>query len=338
MRPLVPATLVAVVALGTALVPLVAFVALATGGCGGSAFELVSADAAAPVMDASTPIDGPAARPDAASDGSSPPADASPPPMKDAAPAPDASEAGDASDAGGNAVDAGDASAAAVSCASMTAAQIVFCCDFDEGSTPPWNWAYDLVGGKATVAADTTDFVSPPNGFAASVPAFLSGNATLDSLVTTFVSSAVHIDYSFEMFVKTYGGGAGSTTIPTVPVAQLQIGATGSTALFLTLSLEGSELHLVQSFPAGDGGTQTESTPVVGTIGSKEWVKVEMLLDRSVMPWTVTVLLDGTSGLNLPAAITLSDQSVQVQLGIIEVVPPMAANAFTFDNALVRAY
>jgi hypothetical protein len=293
-------------------------------------------DAAAPTKDSGSDVSaGASTATDASLDGSTPPFDASPPPVMDAASALDASDAGDA---GGNAVDASDASPAAFTCASLTTADIVFCCDFDEESTPWWNWAYDLVYGKATVGGDTTDFVSPPNGFAASVPAFVTGDATLASLVTTFMSSAPHIDYSFEMFVKTYGGVAGSTTSPTVPVTQLEIGALGPTPLFLTLSLEGSQLHLVQSFPASDGGTQTASTPVPGTIGSKEWVKVEMLLDRSMMPWTVTVLLDGTSALNIPAQITVTDQTVQVELGIIGVVPPMAANAFTFDNTLVRAY
>jgi hypothetical protein len=315
-------------------------------GCGGPEFELANSDASTTPSDATTQADSPV--PDgnvppisdaSASDGSASGSDGSGPPLKDGASAADAS---DAAAADGSPADAaeGDGSPAAFRCANLTATDVVFCSDFDEQNAPPWNWPIELENGKGVLAADTTDFLSSPNGFAASNPDLISGSATLTSLATTFVSSAAHIDYVFEMFVKTYGG-VGSTGNPSVPVAQLQVGEGGSTALFLNLVLEGSQLHLEQSYALSEGGQQTQSSAVMGTIGSKEWVKVEMLLDRSVMPWTVTVLLAGTAGLNAPAAIALTapnDTNLEVSLGIIEIVPPIAANAFTFDNVVVRAY
>ena len=307
--------------------------AIETAGCGGPEFVAgTGTEDAAPGADASgedatLPAEG-GARPDA-----SPPRDGAPEPS-DAGDAGDVTKMGsDGGDAAPSPGDGGDGGPSPFACPSSDPT-VVFCSAFDKQATPPWDWASDPVTAKGSDAVDTVDFISPPNAYAASNKALLvTDTAQIASLGKPFSSLALHIDYVFHLFVKQYDG----LTNPPIPVAQLTVGPTTAAAFSLDLVLKGGQLSLEQLFTGTDGGQQTTST-AVGAVGSGVWVKVELLLDRSATNWTAAVSLDGVSKLTAQTVMTPSNQNLEVDLGILEVLPPAGANTVAFDDVTVRAY
>ena len=315
---------------------LLAGLLMTTWGCGGPEFVAApgsgedggpGSDAATTdatlTSDAATLADG-APRPSDASDG--------------ATSATDSGDAGtgatDGGDAGTKPGDGGDAGPAAFACPSPDPAA-VFCSTFDKTSSPPWDWASDPITPKAAEAADTTDFLSSPNGFAASNQGLIVTNsAQIASLGKPLTSLALHIDYSFHLFVKQYD----TVDNPSIPVAQLTVDPSTASALSLQIVLKGGALSFVQLYTGTDGGQQTTSPLSVGAASTGAWVAVELLLDRSGVNWTAQVFLDGVSKLIAQTAATPSSQSLEVDLGILLVLPTTTANALTFDNVLVRAY
>jgi len=229
--------------------------------------------------------------------------------------------------------DAGDGGPANFSCAALAGPGVAWCSDFDEQTDPPWGWSSEPVFGNGSVAVDTTDRLSPPNAFAASNSTFLTGSATVASLGESFTSSLGHIDYTFEMFVKQYD----TVDNPELPVAQLTVSPSSASAFSMELSLKAGTLSLVQLYTGTDGGQQMPSVGI-GAVSTGAWVHVEMLLDRTGANWTVEIFLNGVSKLTAQTPVTPSDTRLEVDLGILEVLPPTTANAVTFDNVLVRAY
>jgi hypothetical protein len=292
------------------------------GGVDGALSDALAADGALP--DSSLgPGDGASAVEASSGDGGSPSDGAAP---SDAPGVP-----GDGGDAG---VADADAAPPPFTCASFTGADVAFCADFDEADAGPWNWTIQLQSTGALIATDTVDFLSPPNGFASSTQALSStAHATFASLQKTFSSSANRIAYSFGLFVKGYDAASG----PRVPFARL---VNGSGVLYLDLTLQSGALELDQSYTGSDGGPQSVETPISGTalgVGSG-WVPIELLLDRSAAPATMTVYFAGMSVLVAPLAVSPSGAGWEIDLGIDDVIPPMQPNALTFDNVLVRAY
>ncbi len=235
---------------------------------------------------------------------------------------------------GGSGGDAGDGGPLAFACPSPDTT-VVFCSDFDESTTAPWEWSAPVVTmPKGNDTVDTTDYLTSPNGFAASTEALIMGDTyTLASLQKTFSSLQGRIDYTFHMYVKTYD----TLDNPTLPVAQLIVGPQTTGALTLELALKAGQMQLVQSFTGADGGEQ-DSTINVGAVASGQWVAVDLLLDRSTTSWTVTVLVTGGAKLLVEPPITPSNQNLEVDLGIIGLLPVSTPNAITFDNVTVRAY
>ncbi len=234
-------------------------------------------------------------------------------------------------DGGTGAKDAAtDASDAGFSCASQ-AATVVFCSDFDEQATPPWNWAGAPTNTNGTDSADTTDYLSAPNGFASTTAADLTGSEILAYLTDDFSSLAGRIDYQFAMYVKS------ADSVVSIPIADLVVGPQTTSALSLEIVLEDGELHFTQIFTGADGGSQSP-TVTIGAVSTGAWVHVDMLLDRSATNWTVSFAIDGATKLVAQTATTPANQDLEIDLGMIGVVPPSTANAITFDNVLVRAY
>jgi hypothetical protein len=230
--------------------------------------------------------------------------------------------------------DAGDGGAATFSCAALIGSDVVFCSDFDEMSAPPWNWPSNPVFGAAKDAVDTTDFLSPPNGYAASSSAsFTTMSASLAYLGEPFTSLDLHISYTFQLFVKSYD----ALTKPSVPIAQLSIGPQTTSELSLELVLQGGNLYLDQLFTGTDGGPQAPSI-MIAPVATATWLRVELLLDRSAASWIATVFFDGVSKLVTQTSVTPSDQDLEVDLGILDLLPPPGTNAIVFDNVIVRAY
>jgi hypothetical protein len=289
-------------------------------GCGGAEFVAGSGPedggVDATTIDATAPPDGAAdvtAPPDGARDGSGP-------------------DSGKIDGGGADAGDAGDAGPFVFQCPSPDVTAI-FCSTFDKQPTPPWEWASDPLTPKAAEGVDTINYLSAPNGFAASNKLLIvTDTAQIASLGKPLTTIASHIDYSFHMYVAKYD----TTTNPTIPFAGLTIGPSTPAAFSLEVSLKAGEMSLDQIFP-GDGGPQTTST-AVAPIPTAGWVKVGLLLDRSGANWIATVFLDDVKKLQAQTAVTPSDQNLEIDLGILEVLPPSTPNALTFDNVLVRAY
>jgi hypothetical protein len=309
--------------------------ALAAVGCGGSEFVTAPGSDDSGLGAETSPIDGTS------------PADAGPLPDGGATDAGDATvlsgqDSGAISQDGGDAAtppsdaasDAGDGGAASFSCATLIGSNVVFCSDFDEMSAPPWNWASNPVFGSAKDTDDTTDFLSPPNAFAASSSLSLTTmSASLAYLGQTFTSLDLHISYTFQLFVKSYD----TINKPSVPIAQLSIGPQTSSELSLELVLQGGNLYLDQLFTGPDGGPQAPSI-MVGAVATATWLRVELLLDRSGASWIVTVFFNGASKLVTQTSVTPSDQNLEVDLGILDLLPPPGTNAIVFDNVIVRAF
>ncbi len=302
-------------------------------GCGGPEFTLAvdGGELDVTTIDAASPSDG------NATDAAAPPDSTSP--EKDGGIASDAESGRDAGDGGGGGSDAGDAgtilSDGGFACPSSDPT-VVFCSDFDKTTSPPWEWAGAPTTKNGTVAVDTTDFLSPPNGFEASNAAFVGavGTDTLAYVEQPFTSVDGRIDYSFHAYVKTYD----TINSPSLPVAQLIVGPQTSGALIIQLVLKKGELELVQLYTGSDGGA-AQTTPVdAGPIATQEWGELELLLDRRATIWTITVFIDGVSKLVAQAAATPSNQNLEADLGLLGVLPPSTANAITFDNVTVRAY
>ena len=301
-------------------------------GCGGPEFVAAGGDDGGPA--------------DGSSADATLPADAKAPPGKDSAASEDASDAGhdrDASDAGKaesdsgdaatNPTDAGDAGPAPFACPSPDGT-VIFCSTFDKATVPPWEWPSDPITPKASEAADTVNFLSPPNGFAASNKLLLgTDTAQIASLGKPFASSASHIDYVFHMFIRQYD----AVTNPAIPVAQLTVGPSTAAAFSLDLVVKGGQVRLDQLFAGTDGGEQTTSTSV-GPVATGAWVKVELLLDRSATNWSAAVSLNDVAKLTAQTAATPSDQNLEVDLGIIEILPTSTPNSITFDDVMVRGY
>jgi hypothetical protein len=239
----------------------------------------------------------------------------------------------DGGDAGGPPGDAGDGGPSVFLCPSPDVSAI-FCSTFDKQTMPPWEWASDPLTAKGAEAVDTVNFLSPPNGFAASNKLLLVTDSTqIVSLGKPLTSLALHIDYSFHMYVAKYD----TVTNPTLPFAELTIGPATPAAFSLVLALKAGEISLVQIFAGTDGGGQTTSANVA-PIATGGWVKVGLLLDRSGTNWFATVYLDDLKKLDAQTPVTPSDQNLEIDLGILEIVPPSTPNSITFDNVLVRAY
>ena len=305
-------------------------------GCGGSEFAL-GGDGGPGPTDGASPFDG------ATTDGTTP-IDASG--LSDAAPIRnDGGKIQDAGDHGGSdggsgesdaspidsgIGDAGPASDGGFACPS-TDPTVVFCSDFDKTTAPPWDWAGAPTTPNGTVAVDTTNYISPPNGFAASNTAFLgtTGTEALAYVEKPFSSLAGRIDYSFRAYVKTYD----TLDNPPVPIAQLVIGPTTTAQLAIQLVLKKGELELAQITSSSDGGAIS-----AGPITSGQWGEVELLLDRRATDWTITISINGTPKLVAQSITTPSDQNLEVDLGLLGVLPPSTANEVTFDNVTVRAY
>lgn len=311
--------------------------ALVTVGCGGEEFVAATDDAGlgpeTSLVDAPSPADGGQTSDGAVTTDAS---DATVPPGQDSGPS-----RNDAGDAATPPVDAGDGGPATFSCAALAAAptgmDIVFCSDFDETSDPPWNW----MGGAPTFgggndAVDTKDYLSPPNAFAASNAVSVNMTAVIASLGQQLTGILQpHIDYAFQMFVKEYG----TVVNPSVPLAQLVVGLAGdSSALSLQLVLKDGNLYLVQLFTGTDGGPQTTTPVTIAPIATSTWVHVEMLLDWSSTNWLVTMFIDDVSKLTAQPVTTPSNTNIEVDLGLLDIVPPPGVNEIVFDNVLVRAY
>jgi hypothetical protein len=251
----------------------------------------------------------------------------------DAATSPTDASSTDSGDATTSPTDGGDAGPPAFACPSPDPTAI-FCSVFDKETLPPWDWASDPITPKASEAADTVDFLSPPNGFNASNKLLLgTDTAQVASLGKPFTSLALHIDYSFHMFIKQYD----TLNNPAIPVAQLTVGPSTPAAFSLDLVVKGGELSLEQEFTGTDGGSQTTSTNV-GAVATGAWVKVELLLDRSATNWSAAVSLNDGLKLTAQTAATPSNQNLEVDLGILLILPTSTPNSITFDNVLVRGY
>ncbi len=305
--------------------------------CGGAEFVLGGADDSgsgldgSPGKDATAPLDGGGVE-DAGGGGG----DAAGP--KDAGGGKDAAMPGDAGDAGvqprdaGTPIDAGDGGFACPS-PDVTA---IFCSGFDKESGPPWDWSSAPFTPKGTDAVDTTDFLSPPNGFAASNSLLLkTDNETLAYVGKSLSSMAEHIDFTFHVLVKTYD----ALDNPSIPIGQLTISPSTTAAFSADVVLTKGQLALMQTHTGVDGGLQTESVGV-GPLATGKWAELEMVLDRPQSPaiWTINVLVNGTSQLLAQAAANPSDSDLEVDVGILGVLPTSTANAITFDNVTVRAY
>ncbi|MGO8995630.1 MAG: hypothetical protein ACLQVI_20155 [Polyangiaceae bacterium] len=237
---------------------------------------------------------------------------------------------GDSGDAGAT----GDGGDGGFACPSPDLT-VVFCSDFDHATTPPWEWSSDPITSEGNETVDTTHHLTAPNGFAASNSALVASSGyTIASLGYQFTSIAGRIDYVFNMYVETYD----TIDNPPIGVAQLIVGETTPSSEFsLQLVLKGGQLELSQIFTGTDGGQQTPST-TVGAVATGTWVQVELLLDRRTANWTATIYLDGVSKLDIQTAITPSNENLEVDLGILGVLPITTANSITFDNVTVRAY
>jgi hypothetical protein len=310
--------------------------ALVTVGCGGEEFVAATDEGGlgpeTSLIDAPSPAEG-----GLMSDGAvtSDAGDATVPPDEDSGPS-----QSDGGDAAPPPVDAGDGGPATFSCAALTAeptgTDIVFCSDFDEQNAPKWNWASDPTIGGGNDAVDTKDYLSPPNAFAASNVVSVNMTAVIASLGQQLTGILQpHIDYAFQMFVKEYG----TVVNPSIPLAQLVVGSAGdSSALSLDLVLKDGNLYLVQLFTGTDGGSQTTTPVTIAPIATSTWVHVEMLLDRSSTNWLVTVFIDDVSKLTAQPATTPSNTNIEVDLGLLDIVPPPGVNEIVFDNVIVRAY
>ncbi len=135
------------------------------------------------------------------------------------------------------------------------------------------------------------------------------------------------------MFVRTYD----TLQNPPITVAQLIVGPGTAGALTLGLVVQGGQIGLAQTFVGADGGEQT-TTAMIAKIASGQWVALDLLLDRGTTTWAVTVLVDGGSKFVEEPSATPSNQNLEVDLGMIGVLPPTTANAITFDNVTVRAF
>jgi hypothetical protein len=294
---------------------------MTTASCGGPEFLVAAGEDGGASVDAAAP-----------GDATTVPRDGSPAPL----------EGGTTSDSGVPHVDAGggdagggggDAAPPAFSCASLTGANVLFCCDFDEG-TSPWGWGSFPTYGGGKSALDTTNFVSPPASYAATTPLLLPTDTTaFASLGKSLTSLAPTLDYSFQMNVKKFD----LTGTTSIPVARLEIAPVTAHYETFDLVFDAKGLSLLQTTGAPDGGDgPTQSTPVTGQIGSGEWVRVEMILDRSASPSTLVVNVGGVQGLDAETLTTPSDTDIEIDLGLLQVSAPSGANQIDFDNVILR--
>ena len=188
-------------------------------------------------------------------------------------------------DAGGDgSPDAGDASpadAASGFCASQASSQL-FCEDFDQGV--PGQFAMTTYGGGA-IAADVSDFASPPESLWANTPALAAAGASAGAFATASFSTAGAGRLRLQAALQVDAGCVANRD--GVELVQL-VSMTGSYAV--TLQSSATETDLIEQSFGRDGGiAQFVSHRVSGPWPSTGWNVLVVDVDLTAAKVTVEV-------------------------------------------------
>ena len=133
---------------------------------------------------------------------------------------------------------------------------MIFCSDFDNSNSPPWEWTDILTVGNGIEGVDTTNYLSAPNGFLASNGSLEWINSGVETyLDEPFASTAGHIDYSLNAYLSTYD----TTNNPPLPIAELVLSPSTAPTFSLQLLLRQGNLYLIQITLGTDGGVADNS-------------------------------------------------------------------------------
>jgi hypothetical protein len=256
------------------------------------------------------------------------------------------SDAGDATsdvasnDATTDASDASDATAldAPVDtgpfCASLDAANVVICDDFDDTDASTFaKWT----GGTGSLARDTDASVSPPFALLASTPALLDG-ATPNPQARVhrvFVQTVKHVTHTFDARIDQYD------TLGQAVYMDMLIVTSGGIDVEYRLQATSTTLAYEAHIPSGQDAAVVSNTFALTPWTAGAWHHVVVDITTSAVPATLTVTIDGATvvGPNAAASVATfgTGQALEVQAGIYYASNPQTGWATHVDNVLVQA-
>lgn len=208
-------------------------------------------------------------------------------------------------------------------CASLDAAALALCADFDQGVLPaPFGRVLEENGGKVTL--DTADSRSPPRSLLFTVGQSNSNSAA----ALAWTSRPIATEVSFDLDVRVDAFGSGSFDVLGLTRAGVETG--------LQIRSDGA-LEFDIELPDGDGGQKETIIPIAGSIDSA-WRHVRFEASpQSSSTWKVNVLVDGTffGTTTVPTAGFVGQPDVV--LGDDVVFPSSTPWRVHIDNVVVRA-